>query len=338
MKRLRKVMAVLLAVAMIAALAACTGGEPEESGTPAPTDGEHYTIGIIQQMEHVALDGAREGFVAALADKGLVEGQNLTINYQNGNGDPNNLSTIAEQFVSDNVDLALAIATTAAQTMASKTETIPIIGTAITSYTETGLVDDESAPGGNVTGTTDMNPVESQMELMFEICPDVKTVGFLYCNAEDNSRLQVDIAKAWLDGKGIAYVERTVSSTNDVQQAVSAIVTECDAIYLPTDNVFATTMPTVYEVATPAGIPTFCGEVGMVENGGFATLSLTYYAIGYQAGLMAYEILVNGADPATMPIKGASEFEYCFNGDVADELKLAVPDKYADYVIRPSES
>lgn len=337
MKKTKKVLAAAMAAAMVLGLAACSNnGGSQESETPSAD--KQYKVGIIQQMEHVALDGAREGFVAALADKGLVEGENLTINYQNGNGDPNNLNTIAEQFVSEEDDLVLAIATTAAQTMASKTDTIPIVGTAITSYTEAGLVEDEAAPGGNVTGTTDMNPVEDQMALMFEICPDVKTVGFLYCNSEDNSRLQVNIAKEWLDGQGIAYVERTVANTNDVQQAVSSIVSECDAIYIPTDNVFASTMPTVYEVATPAGVPVFCGEAGMVENGGFGTLSITYYAIGYQAGLMAYEILVNGADPATMAIQGASEYEYCFNGDVAKELGITIPDKYADAVIYPSES
>ena len=338
MKKWKRFLALAMAGAMAVALVACGNGNEEQQETGSASGGEQYTVGIIQQMEHVALDQAREGFVDALADKGLVEGENLTIDYQNGNGDTNNLNTIAEQFVAANEDLVLAIATTAAQTMASKTDTIPIIGTAITSYTEAGLMEDESAPGGNVTGTTDMNPVEDQMELMFEICPDTQTVGFLYCNSEDNSRLQVEIAKAWLDAKGIPYVERTVSSTNDVQQAVTSIVTECDAIYIPTDNVFASTMPTVYEVATPAGVPTFCGEMGMVETGGFATYSLTYYSIGYQAGLMAYEILVNGADPATMPVAGAAEYNYGFNGDVAEELGITIPDKYADAVVYPSES
>lgn len=335
MKKGKQVLAMAMAAAMMMGLAACGNGDGKESENPGEAQ---YKVGIIQQMEHVALDQAREGFVAALADKGLVEGENLTIDYQNGNGDPNNLNTIAEQFVSENEDLVLAIATTAAQTMAAKTDTIPIIGTAITSYTEAGLMEDENAPGGNVTGTTDMNPVEDQMELIFEICPDVKTVGFLYCNSEDNSRLQVEIAKEWLDENNIAYVERTVANTNDVQQAVSSIVGECDAIYIPTDNVFASTMPTVYEVATPAGVPTFCGEMGEVENGGFATYSLTYYSIGYQAGLMAYEILVEGADPATMPIAGAAEYQYGFNGDVAKELGITIPDKYAEDVIYPSES
>lgn len=343
MLKFRSLAAVVTAGCLALSMAACGSPSTEESidenaaqeEAAAPVEG-NYTIGIIKMMDHEALNAAEEGFVAALADKGLVDGQNLTIDYENGQGDTNNLATIADQFVADNVDLAFAIATPAAQALAGKTTTIPIVGTAITSYTEADLVESEEAPGGNVTGTTDMNPVEDQIKLIQEICPDAKTVGFLYCSNEANSILQVELAKAACEELGYETTEQTVSSTNEVQQATQNIVSNCDVIYLPTDNVFASSMPIVNEVTVGAGIPVFCGESGMVNNGGFATLGISYYGIGYEAGNMAYDILVNGADPAEMPIQGSSEFEYCFNGEVAEALGIEIPEQYADAVVYPS--
>ncbi|MPM12462.1 hypothetical protein SDC9_58815 [bioreactor metagenome] len=343
MKRTLRLLSLLLSLAMMLSVAACSGSG--SAATPAPSsspsaspspEAKVYKVGIIQMMDHVALNGAREGFIQALADKGLVDGQNVEIDYKDANADSNNYSTIADQFVMDKKDLVLAIATPAAQAMAAKTTEIPILATAVTSFTAAGLVDSDEVPGGNVSGTTDMNPVDKQMELMFTLCPNVKTVGFLYCSSEDNSRLQVDIAKKWLDAKGIKYVERTVSNQNEVQQATQSIVTECDAIYLPTDNIFAATMPIVNEITVAAGIPTICGEAGMVQNGGFATLGITYYGIGYQAGLMAVDILVNGADISKMPITGSNEFEYCINGDVAKALGITIPTDLQQYVVTPS--
>lgn len=342
MKKLQRITATVLALCLAMSLGGC-GGSTNNSGNGSVTNNEQsastdlvdgeYKIGIIQMMDHEALNAARDGFVEALADKGLVEGKNLTIDYQNGQGDQNNLATIADQFVADNEDLILAIATPSAQAVASKTTDIPIIGTAITSYTEAGLAETDEQPGGNVTGTTDMNPIEQQIDLLLELCPDVKTVGFLYNSSEDNSTLQVAMAKEICEAKGLATTEKTVSSTNDVQQATSAIVTECDAIYLPTDNVFASSMPIVNEITVESKTPVFCGESGMVTGGGFATLGITYKGIGYSAGEMAYDVLVNGATPATMPIKGSAEYEYCFNGTVAKAIGVEIPEKYAEYVI-----
>ncbi len=186
-------------------------------------------------------------------------------------------------------------------------------------------MDSDEVPGGNVSGTTDMNPIAEQLDLMFALCPDVKTVGFLYCSSEDNSRLQVEIAKGILDEKGIPYVERTVSSQNEVQQATTSIVSECDAIYIPTDNIYSASMPLVEEITVAAGIPVITGENGMVENGGFASLGLTYYDLGYQAGLMAVDILLNGADISKMPVTARADFEYCINGSVAEALGSRSP-------------
>jgi len=345
MKRLTKLLSLLLVSAMVLMLAACggTGGSssPAPTATPTvaptatPTADAHYKIGIIKMMDHAALNAAEEGFVAALSDSGLVDGENVTIDYMDANGDSNNYTTIADQFVMDSKDLVLAIATPAAQAMAAKTTTIPILATAVTSFTEAGLVDSDEVPGGNISGTTDMNPIAEQLDLMLQLCPDMKTVGFLYCSSEDNSRLQVEIAKGILDDKGIAYVERTVSSQNEVQQATASIVTECDAIYIPTDNIFSATMPLVQEVTVDAGIPVICGENGMVASGGLASLGLTYYDLGYQAGLMAVEILVNGADISTMPVTGASNFEYYINATVAEALDFTIPADLQQYLQTP---
>lgn len=317
MKKISKLLAGMLAASMMTTAAFA-----------AP-----YKVGIIQMMDHVALNAAREGFIDALAEKGLKDGEGLEIDYRDANGDTNNYSTIADQFVMDEKDLILAIATPAAQAVAAKTDTIPILATAVTSFTTAGLVDSDEVPGGNISGTTDMNPIAEQMDLLLQFCPDTKTVGFLYCSAEDNSRLQVEIAQKYLDEKNIKTVEVTVSNQNDVQQAVTSIVTECDAIYIPTDNVFASSMPIVREIAVPAKIPVFCGESGMVVSGGFATLGITYYGLGYQAGLMGYDILVNGADISKMPVVGSSEFEYCINGSVAKELGIEIPEELKEYVI-----
>ncbi len=324
MKKIAKLMSLFLLVAMAFTLASCAGGEKQ------------YNVGIIKMMDHPALNASEEGFVAALKDNGLVDGENLAIDYKNANADSNNYTTIADQFVMDKKDLILAIATPAAQAMAAKTTEIPILATAVTSFTEAGLVASDEVPGGNVSGTTDMNPIAEQIDLMFTLCPDVKTVGFLYCSSEDNSRLQVEIAKGILDQKGIKYVERTVSNQNEVQQATTSIVSECDAIYIPTDNIYSASMPLVEEITVAAKVPVFTGENGMAESGGFASLGLTYYDLGYQAGLMAVEILKNGADISKMPVTGASSFEYYINGRVAQALGIEIPAEYEQYVVTPA--
>lgn len=347
MKKSKKLLSMMLAGTMLCSLAACGGNSdsaadsaPADTGADAAqsesTDGKVYQIGIIQMMDHVALNGAKDGFIQALADNGYVDGENIQIDWKNGNGDTNNLTTIAEQFANDNKDLVLAIATPAAQAMASKTTTIPILATAVTDFEVAGLVESNEKPGGNISGTTDMNPISEQMDLLFQLCPDTKTVGFLYNSSEDNSRLQIEKAKEYLDAKGVAYTEKTVSSQNEVQQATQSIISECDAIYLPTDNIFASSMPIVKDITVSAKIPTFCGESGMVENGGFATLGITYPGLGYQAGEMAVQILEGKANISEMPVVGSSEFEYCINKEVAEALGIEIPAELQQYMIEPA--
>ncbi|MGI6085903.1 MAG: ABC transporter substrate binding protein [Acetivibrionales bacterium] len=321
MKRIARAVAILLVMASILLFAGC--GKKKDNPV----------VGIIQYVEHVALDSAREGFINALKDNGYVEGENITFDIQNAQGDQTNLSTISDRFVSNNVDLVLAIATPAGQSIAGKTDKIPILGTAITDYVAARLANSNEAPGTNVSGTTDMNPIKEQIELLVKLAPDAKTVGVLYTSSEDNSILQAAIAREHIEAMGLKYVEVTVANSNDVQQATQSIVEKCDAIYIPTDNTFATAIPTVYGVTSKSKTPVICGEAGMVENGGLATLGINYYDLGYQTGLMAIKILKGEAEPATMPIERASKFDFAINGAVAEEIGLEIPSDLLEYVI-----
>lgn len=312
---------VLALLATLLVISGCAGGSKKHS------------IGIIQLADHVALDSAREGFIAALKDNSYVDGQNITIDYQNAQGDQTNLSTISDRFVSNKVDLILGIATPAVQAVAGKTTEIPILGTAVTDYVAARLVDSNEAPGGNISGTNDMNPIKDQIDLLVKLVPDAKTVGVLYTSSEDNSIVQAKIAKEVIESKGLVYTEVTVTNTNDVQQAVQSIVEKCDAIYIPTDNTFASAMPVVHGVTSQSKTPVICGEAGMVENGGLATLGINYYDLGYQTGLMAVKILKGEAKPATMPIESASGFDFAINGEVAEEIGLSIPDDLKPYII-----
>ncbi|GHU51642.1 ABC transporter substrate-binding protein [Clostridia bacterium] len=323
----------IFALILVLGLTACAKQTATEA-TPAVSSTKVPEIGIIQLVEHPALSLARDGFVKALADNGYTDGATVKLNIQVGSGDTSNLSTIADQFVGNKVDLIFAIATPAAQSVAGKTQTIPILGTAITDYETAGLVDSIQTPGRNVSGTSDMNPVTDQIDLLLQFVPDCETIGFLYNSSEDNSKFQIDIAKEYAESKGLKWKEITVANSNDVQQAVTSIVTDVDAIYLPTDNVFASTMPTVYSVTVASKTPVIGSEAAHVENGALATLGINYYDIGYQTGLMAIEVLRGGKDVSDMPIQYPKDFSYLINGDTADALGIAVPPELEQYVIR----
>lgn len=312
----------MMSVAVVMLMSGCIGQSDQD-----------ITIGIIQYVEHVALDSAREGFIDALEDNGYVDGENITIDVQNAQADQSNLSTISDRFVSNNVDLVLAIATPAAQSIAGKTKDIPILGTAITDYEAAKLVESNEAPGGNVSGTTDMNPIREQIELLVRLVPDAETVGVIYTSSEDNSIVQAAIAKEVIEELGLTYTEVTVTNSNEVQQATQSIVQECDAIYLPTDNTMASSMPIIYGVTVESKTPVICGESGMVEAGGLATLGINYYDLGYKTGLMAVKVLKGEAEPATMPIESADDFDFAINGDVAEEIGLDIPEDLTEYIM-----
>ena len=298
------------------------GGDKEE----APKKAEKVNVGIVQLVEHAALDAANKGFVEGLASKGYKEGQNIAYDRQNAQADQSNLQNIAHRFVNNKVNLICAIATPAAQTVANVTSDIPIVATAVTDYKTAKLVKDNAKPGTNVTGTTDMNPVEQQLDLLLKLVPNAKSVGTIYCSSEVNSQLQVDILKKAAAAKGVTIKEATVSNVNDIQQAARSLVGKVQAIYVPTDNVLASAMPTLVSVTEEAKLPVICGEGGMVKAGGLATLGVDYYKLGFQAGEMAADILSGKSKPADMAIQAQKEFKAMVNLKEAEKIGLKVPE------------
>ena len=328
MKRLKTLASAVVAGTLALALAACGGNgattetTDEGSSTAEAATGSTYKIGVLQLTEHAALDASNEGFVAALDDAGI----DYEIDQQNAQNDQSACQTIASTLVNDGCDLILAIATPAAQAVAGATSDIPIIGTAITDFAESGLVADNEAPGGNVTGSSDLTPVADQIDLLQQLVPDAKTVGLLYCTAESNSEVQIAMAEEALDEAGIAHERYTVSSSNEIQQVVESMVGKVDAVYTPTDNTIAAGMATVSMVANENGLPVIVGCDTMVEDGGLASYSINYYDLGYKAGEMAVEILTEGADPAEMPIEylAAEDCQLIANQATADEVGIDI--------------
>ena len=339
MKKLWKMAAMTLVMGMTVTMAAGCGNngggdsQPQEqpkSQAQAPEE-QNYTIGIIQQAEHDALSSANKGFVDGLAAEGFVEGQNLTIDQQNAQADQSNLQNIAQQFTNNQVDLICAIATTAAQTAASATSDIPIVATAVTDYVEAKLAESNDAPGHNVTGTSDMNPISDQVDLILAIKPETKVIGTIYCSSEVNSELQVGLMRQYAESKGLTVEEATVSTVNDIQQAAQSLVNkQVDAIYVPTDNVVASAMPNLVGITDEYKLPVICGEAAPVANGGLATIGIDYYKLGQQTAVMAAKILRGEATPAEMPIETQKEMTYTVNQEVAQRLGIEVPQEIMD--------
>lgn len=322
MKRSKKVLSTLCILALaVTALSGCSSKKGSN---------KTYKIGVSQLTTHDALDSAYKGFIDGLAEAGYKEGDNIEIDFQNAQGDKSNTSTIASQLVNDNPDLILAIGTPAAQSVANLTQDIPIVVTAITDPEEAGLVETNEAPGGNVTGTSDLNPIKEQMNLLQQLVPTAKKVAILYCSSEDNSKFQADLAAEAAAAIGIETVEATVSNTNDIEQVIQSLVNKVDAIYAPTDNTIASGMSTVAMVANSNNIPVICGETGMVENGGLATYGLNYYNLGKQTAAMAVKILTGEEKPADMPIEYLEETELAINEDVAAQLGITIPGDLKD--------
>ena len=283
-------------------------------------------IGIIQLVEHPALDASYQGFVDGLKEAGYVDGENIKIDYQNAQGEQSNCATIAQKLVNDHDALILAIATPAAQSVANLTDTIPILVTAVTDPQSAQLVESNQHPGTNVTGTSDLTPVAAQIRLLKRLCPEAKTVGLLYCSSEENSKFQIQIAIEECKKAGLNYIEATVSNSNEVQQVTQSLVGKVDAIYSPTDNMIASCMSTVAMVANDAKIPTIVGESGMVSQGGLATYGLNYYQLGKQTAVMAVEILRNGKKPQDMPIQYLDSCDFDYNPDTLKILGLTLPE------------
>lgn len=318
-KTVTKILAAVMAVVMVCGLfAACTSGD---------NGAKKLKIGVIQLVDHDALDASYEGFKAALKDAGYIEGTNVEYSYHNAQGEQSTCLTIADQLKNENCDLILAIATPAAQAVANVIKDVPILVTAVTDPAQSQLVADNQTPGGNVTGTSDLNPVAEQMALLQKLVPNAKNVGLFYCSSEDNSKLQVGMAKKELTAKNIASTEFTVTQLTEIQTVVESMAGKVDAIYIPTDNMLASGMATVSQAATKIGLPVIVGESGMVKNGGLATRGLSYYNLGKQTGQMALRILVDGQKPADMPIEYLSteSLEYAVNTETAKSLNIALP-------------
>lgn len=296
------------------------------SGT-AESSGKVYKIGICQLLEHDALGAATQGFEDALVEL-LGEG-NVEFDFQNAQGEQVNCATICTQFVADDVDLILANATASLQAATAATNTIPILGTSITDYaTALDMKDFSGATGTNVSGTSDLAPLEEQEDMLLELFPDVKNVGIIYCSAEANSAYQAQAVEKCLEEDGIAYQEFTIADSNEIQAVVTSACESCDVLYIPTDNTLANNTEAIHNICLPAGIPVIAGEEGICAGCGVATLSISYYDIGYKAGEMAYDILVNGADVSTMEIEYAPKVTKEYNKEICEQLNVTIPDDY----------
>ena len=308
-----------VAAMVSAALTGC--GEDKKAEAPK-------TIGIVQLVEHDALDAANRGITDALKERGVT----MEIDRQNAQADQSNLRNIAQRFVSHNYPLIFAIATPAAQTVANATSTTPIVATAVTDFAVAKLVKDNAKPGTNVTGSSDMNPIAAQTELLLKLVPNAKTVGTIYNSSEINSQLQIDILRKELEKHGVALAEATISSVNDIQQASQSLVGKVDVMYVPTDNVVASSMPTLYRVTQAAKLAVVAGEAGMVKSGATATVAVDYYTLGKIAGNMGADILEGKAKPQDMPIRYQTEFNVVLNEPIVKELGLTVPEDVAKNV------
>jgi len=284
---------------------------------------QEYRIGISQFVEHPALDDARRGFIEGLAAEGFSE-EDIEFIEQNAQADFATAQSIAQQFKNDDIDLVLAITTQNAQAAVNVISDIPVLFTAVTDPVEAGIVNSMENPGRNVTGTTDMNPVSRQIELIREFLPELTDLGVLYNPGEVNSVVQVDLVKETTAEMGIKLHEATVSNSSEVSLAASSLVGDVDAIYVPTDNIIVSALPSVLNITNQNNIPVFASENGQVRQGAIATLGIDYKLLGIQTGKMAARVL-NGANPAEMSVESSDELKLYLNTKAAKNLNLEIP-------------
>ena len=311
MKKLVKVLGIGLASL---ALAACGN---EEAATDTNTHEETVSVGILQFMEHNSLQAARDGFVEEL------EASNITVEFEdmNAQGDQSNLQSMSEQLTSNN-DMILAIATPAAQSLATVEQEKPILFTAVTDPGDAGLVESNEAPGMNLTGTSDMVPIEEQIALLLSIVGDAETIGIAYNSSEPNSKIQADLAVTELEAQGVEAIVQTVTTTNDVQTTLTSLAQVVDGIYLPTDNTMASTMAIIGEIAVEYQLPVVAGAGAMVEDGGLATYGINYTDLGRQTARLALRILQDGENPADISIETSDNLELIINEEMAEALGI----------------
>lgn len=288
----------------------------------ADGDSETKRVGVLQLVEHASLDNAYEGFKKGLEAGGYTEGENLEIDYQNAQNNQDNLKSMSEKLVKEDPDLLLAIATPAAQSLATATTEIPITVTAVTDLKEAKLVKSDKKPGGNITGTTDMVPIDKQIALLLSIVPDAETIGIMYNAGEANSKIQADLAEAALKEAGVKVEVKTANTTNDVQQVTESLATSTDGIYVPTDNTFASAASVIGEVVKEHKIPLVAGSTEQIDNGGLATVGINYESLGEQTGKMAAKILDGDATPADMAVEESENLELVVNKEMAEALGI----------------
>lgn len=327
-KTFKKLLSVALASTMVVGLAGCGNSATTNGGSDSTADksGKTYTIGICQLVQHEALDAATDGFKKALKDK---LGDKVKFDEQNAAGDAPTCSTICTSFVTNNYDLILGNATAALQAAVSSTDSIPVLGTSVTDYgTALDISDWNGVTGKNVSGTTDLAPLDQQAKCIKELFPDAKNIGIIYCSSEPNSIYQSTTITKYLEDEGYKIKEYTFADSNDVASVTKSACDASDVIYIPTDNTAASCTEAINNVAGPAKTPIFAGEEGIAKGCGVATLSISYYDLGYETGEMAYDILVNGADITKMEVKTAPKFTKEYIAERADDLKVTVPDDY----------
>ncbi len=332
----RSFLAASAAVAAAGALTACGGSSSSTAASSAAsstaasaaasgTSGESYTVGICQLVEHDALDAATQGFEDALTDQ---FGDAVTFDLQNAQNDTATCATICNGFVSAGVDLILANATASLQAAQAATADIPILGTSITEYgVALGLDDFDGTVGGNISGTSDLAPLDQQAAMILEWMPDAKTAGLLYCSAEANSQYQVDVVQSELEAAGLTVTQYPFSDSNDLSSVCQQAAADNDVLYVPTDNTVAANTGIVDGICRPLKKPVFAGEEGICKGCGVATLSISYYDLGYTTGEMAAKILTGESDISTMPIE-YTDVTKKYNKTICDDLGLTVPDGY----------
>ena len=333
---MKKLLSLLCVAAMIFALAAC-GGSQAPAATQAPAaeapaaeapaaEAQSFSVGICQLVQHPALDLATQGFKDALTEK---LGDSVSFNEQNASGDAATCAVICNQFVSDEVDLIMANATPALLAAASATNVIPILGTSVTDYgSALGIENFTGATGSNISGTSDLAPLDGQAQMLSELFPDAKTVGILYCSGEPNSKFQAETIAPILTELGYTVTEYTFADSNDVANVTASACGECDVLYIPTDNTAASCTEAINNVALVEKTPIVVGEEGICKGCGVATLSISYYDIGYETGLMAAEILTEGADISTMEVRYAPQFTKEYNVSICETLGVTIPEDY----------
>ena len=332
---MKKLLSLLCVAAMIFALAAC-GGSQAPAATQAPAaeapaeapaaEAQVFNIGICQLVQHPALDLATQGFKDALTEK---LGDSVSFNEQNASGDAATCAVICNQFVSDEVDLIMANATPALLAAASATNVIPVLGTSITDYgSALGIEGFTGATGSNISGTSDLAPLDGQAQMLSELFPDAKTVGIVYCSGEPNSKFQANTIAPMLTELGYTVTEYTFADSNDVANVTASACAECDVLYIPTDNTAASCTEAINNVALVEKTPIICGEEGICKGCGVATLSISYYELGRTTGEMAVKILKGEADISTMPIEYYPNPVKKYNATLAQALNVTIPDGY----------